>query len=119
MSYDIHLLDPVTKEPIQLDSPHQMKGGTFALGGTTEAHINITYNYWGILSKVLDSEKGIRSIYGKSASETIPLLKKAITQLQDDVDDDYWKPTEGNVKQALYQLLALANLRPDGIWDGD
>lgn len=27
MSYDITLNDPVTKEPIQLDTPHQMQGG--------------------------------------------------------------------------------------------
>lgn len=26
MSYDITLNDPVTKEPIQLDTPHQMQG---------------------------------------------------------------------------------------------
>lgn len=37
----------------------------------------------------------------------------------DDVDTDYWKPTEGNAKRALLQLLAMAKIRPDGIWDGD
>ena len=45
MSYDITLNDPVTKEPIQLDAPHQMQGGTYAVGGTTEAWLNITWNY--------------------------------------------------------------------------
>ena len=35
------------------------------------------------------------------------------------VDDDYWKSTEGNAKRSLIQLLTLAKLRPDGIWDGD
>ena len=39
--------------------------------------------------------------------------------LGDDVDDDYWKPTEGNAKRALYGLLAMAQMRPDGVWGGD
>lgn len=45
MSYDIYLKDPVTKEVIEFDEPHQMKGGMFAVGGTREAWLNITYNY--------------------------------------------------------------------------
>ena len=36
MSYDIDLCDPITKEVIELDEPHQMKGGTYVLGGTTQ-----------------------------------------------------------------------------------
>ena len=42
MSYDINLCDPVTHDIIEFDSPHQMKGGTYCVGGTTEAHLNIT-----------------------------------------------------------------------------
>jgi hypothetical protein len=45
MSCDITLRDPVTDEVIQFDSPHTLKGGNYALGGTTEAWLNITYNY--------------------------------------------------------------------------
>lgn len=48
------------------------------------------------------------------------MLEKAISALGDDVDDsDYWHATEGNAKRALYGLLALAKMRPDGVWDGD
>ena len=32
---------------------------------------------------------------------------------------DYWKETAGNAIQPLYKLIAMAELRPDGIWDGD
>jgi len=35
------------------------------------------------------------------------------------VDDDYWKSTEGNAKDALKNLLKLAELAPDGVWNGD
>ena len=45
MSYDIRLCDPVTHETLEVDSPHLMAGGTYALGGTTELWLNVTYNY--------------------------------------------------------------------------
>jgi len=118
MSYDIELIDPVTKETLQLDEPHQMKGGTYAIGGTTEAHLNITYNYARFFIATL-GDNGIRSIYGMSGADSIPLLECAISNLGDDVDDDYWNPTEGNAKAALFQLIALAKMRPDGVWAGD
>lgn len=34
-------------------------------------------------------------------------------------NEDYWEPTAANAIKPLYQLLALAKLRPDCIWDGD
>lgn len=117
MSYDIHLLDPVTKKVIEFDEPHQLRGGTYQVGGSREAWINVTYNYSKHIGRVLPG--GIRSIYGKTGAESIPLLEAAAVQLSDEVDPDYWTPTEGNVKRALYQILALARIRPDGVWDGD
>lgn len=118
MSYDIELVDPVTKKVLELDSPHHMHGGTYALGGTKEASLNITYNYSRYFYGVL-GEGGIRSIYGKTAADSIPILEKAISKLGDDASDDYWEPTEGNAKRSLIQLLTLAKMRPDGVWDGD
>ena len=118
MSYDIDLLDPVTKEIIQFENPHQIRGGTYAINGIPEASFNITYNYSSVFYRTM-GEKGIRSIYGLSGANSIPILKSAINQLNDDVDDDYWKYTEGNAKTALYGLLAFAEMRPDGIWAGD
>jgi hypothetical protein len=118
MSYDLSLIDPVTKEKLQLDEKHHMKGGTYQLGGTIEARINITYNYSKHFAQVLPP-KGIRSLYGLSGAESIPILKKAISLLGDDITTNYWDSTEGNAKKALYQCLALAQLRPDGVWDGD
>ena len=117
MSYDVKLKDPVSKKTLVLDFPHHMHGGTYAYGGAREASLNITYNYASHY-KVL-GEKGIREIYGKTGLESIPMLKNAIATLGNDVDPDYWNPTEGNAKQALIQLLTLAQMRPDGVWDGD
>ena len=119
MSYDIWLEDPITKKELHTDVPHQMIGGTYKIGGTTELTLNITYNYGKFYYDTIDKEKGIRYIYGMTAADSIPVLEKAIEQLGDDVDDDYWKPTEGNAKRALTKLVALAKMRPDGVWNGD
>lgn len=118
MSYDIGLCDPITGEVLKLDSPHQIKGGTYALGGTTAASLNITYNYAPRFYMAF-GDRGIRTLYYLTGGESIPLLEKAISLLGNDVDEDYWKATEGNAKRALYGLLALAKLRPDGVWKGD
>ena len=32
---------------------------------------------------------------------------------------DYWLPTAANALRPLYQLIALAKMRPDCIWDGN
>ena len=118
MSYDIYLRDPVTHQTIHFDIPHHMAGGTMALGGTSEAWLNVTYNYHEIFCQVL-GDRGVRSIYGKTGAQTIPLLKEAASKLADDTDPDYWKPTEGNIKRVILQLLAMAGMRPDGVWTGD
>lgn len=118
MSYDIELLDPVTREVLSADSPHQIKDGTYCIGGTDELSLNVTYNYANHFCSVLGN-KGIRNIYGMSGAESIPILKVAIEKLGDDVSDDYWAATEGNAKRALCNLLAFAQMRPDGVWDGD
>lgn len=119
MSYDIKLIDPVTKETVKLDYPHHMRGGTYAIGGTNLCEMNITYNYAPHFRRVFDDDNGIRVIYGMTGAESIPLLARAIALLADDIDDDYWQPTEGNAKAALCQLKALATMRPDGVWAGD
>lgn len=133
MSYDIDLTDPVTKKVIHVENVHQIRGGTYALGGTTELSLNVTYNYANHFYRVFEEfedptridafdgkpRKGIRVLYERTGAETIPILKAAIAKLTDDTDLDYWKATEGNAKAALCGLLAFAQMRPDGIWYGD
>ena len=120
MSYDIYLCDHVTHKPLKADSTHFIAGGMRAMGGTKELWLNVTYNYGHFYYRPeVFGEGGIRSIYGLSGAESVPVLKHAIDQLGDDVHPDYWNPTEGNAKRALAQLLALAQMRPDGVWNGD
>lgn len=83
MSYDISLVDPVTRETLTMDAPHQMRGGTYAIGGTDEMWVNITYNYarWYYKDYAF-GENGIRSIYGLSGAESIPVLKRLLKVLK-------------------------------------
>jgi hypothetical protein len=37
MSYDVELLDPVSKERIVFDFKHEIRGGTYMMGGCPEA----------------------------------------------------------------------------------
>lgn len=126
MSYDINLLDPISKEIIEINDAHFLRGGTYKMGGSKELTLNITYNYSEILRQVIQPEDtpseyktGIRSLYGMTALETIPILEVAISNLKDNVVNNYWTPTEGNAKRALNNLLTMCKMRPDAIIDGD
>ena len=117
MSYDIYLKDPdgATHE---FKDAHKCIGGTYAVGGTTEPWLNVTYNYSKHFYRVMGDD-GVRSIYGKTGKQSITLLDAAIAQLGDDVDNNYWKPTEGNAKAALMNLKTLAEAAPNCVWAGD
>lgn len=120
MGYSVRLIDPVTKEPLHSEKPHEMHGGEYVQGGTTELWLYITYNYYAVYSRpdVLGTQ-GIERIYGLTGAESLPILKEAADHLGDNVCPDYWEPTEGNAKRALMHLIAMAQLRPDGVWEGD
>lgn len=192
MSYDISLKDPVTKQTIELNEPHFMRGGTYAIGGTKELWLSITYNYASYYYEATDkdprfahdevscyyadgtkgpieTEYGIRGIYGKSGAESIPMLEDMIRRITEKYQkdgewietertkarwydengnevedplhmilqgknvtkeeytvmvsegdtDDYWEATAVNAIKPLHQLIAMARMRPDGVWDGD
>ena len=140
MSYDIYLRNRVTKETVHCDTPHQMAGGTYAVGGTTEAWLNVTYNYaqWyykdGVFPDNGEDNSGIRSIYGLSGAESIPVLEHAIKTLESMTEDltekeiqeykdggagGYRKPTRANAIRPLYQLWAMAKIATDREWRGD
>lgn len=140
MSYSISLCDPATRETLCTDMPHQISGGNYILGGTTEMWLSVTYNYgrWyyksGVFARTKKASKGIRTIYGMTGAESIPVLKKAIKKLESltvDISEKerreceengctgYWMPTRANAIRPLYQLLAFAQMRPDGVWEGD
>lgn len=117
MSYDIRL------DCGEFTQPHHFIGGTHALGGTTSPWLNVTYNYSSHFYRVMGNG-GIRSIYGMTAAESLPVLTMAIDALGTDVDADYWAATEGNARKALLGLRGIAEQaivegKADARWDGD
>ena len=45
--------------------------------------------------------------------------KKITVDRYEGANQDYWEPTAANAIKPLYQLIALAKMRPDCIWDDD
>ena len=106
MSYDIDLKDPVTGKTIEFDKPHNMRGGTYQVGGTSEAWLNITYNYSGYYYDATDGDErffgktnddyddekprnlGIRGIYGKTGAQSIPMLNAMISRIEEKYKKD-------------------------------
>lgn len=117
MGYDVSLRDPVTHETLEVGSRHFMEGGTYAVGGTGELWLSVTYNYAPFYGRAFDAEGGLRSIGGMTGADSIPVLEAAADRLGNDASGDYWEPTEGNAKRPLLQLAAMAKMRPDGVWD--
>lgn len=113
MSYDLQF------DCGPLPASHRIAGGTFALGGSTEPWINITYNYVRHFREAL-GDGGIRSLYGKTAEEIIPILDLAIPKLGTDRSADYWEATAGNAGAALSDLRELCRLvPPTAVLEGD
>ena len=104
MSYDIRLEDENGCE-------------VYDEGGYS-LQLNVTYNYYPILSKLF-GEKSIRVLYGMRCEKSIPLLEGAISVLGDDETTDKYQPTEGNVKCVLNRMLGFAKDNPNAIWVGD
>ena len=126
MSYDLYLRDPVTRERLQVPG-HLMHGGNIPCAQidghlvpttTTEAYINITYNYNSYYHEafpgasekpeeqaqhekdceafgIQDEQGGIRSLNGLSGAQAIPLLQEMIRRIERRYRDvEGWIDTE-------------------------
>ena len=106
MSYDIELVD---EKDNKFELPYPIEaGGTYQVGGTQETELNVTYNYC--------KHFNFRDLENKKAKDTIKDFEEAIKKLKDDVNPDYWAPTEGNAKTAIKILYGFAKLYPEGTW---
>lgn len=108
MSWDLYLVDAKSQETLQLPEKHHITGGTYAVGGIRDAWLNVTYNY-GV-------HFNFGGLDGMTGAESVPTMEPAAARLDTDVDPDYWKPTEGNVRRALENCIALATACPQGVW---
>lgn len=121
MSYDIFAVHE--SQVVELPKPHTLCGGTFELLGTTRAHLNVTYNYGLHFKKAFGDERGIRVLYGRRVSDSLPILGRAMSHLANDRTSNYWDSTEGNARAALADLAVLGTLvlavQPEAVWSGD
>jgi hypothetical protein len=116
MSYDIDLVD---EEGKICKVKRHAEGGTYVVGGTEEAHLNVTYNYSDHFYETLDEEEGIRWLYGKSGRECTTRLEAAVKALSTERSNDYWEKTPGNAGYALSTLLKWAKEHPNAKFRGD
>lgn len=91
------------------------EGGTYAVGGTNYAELNVTYNYGRVYRRVAGGNL-VDMLDGKRAGDTIELMEKAVGVLGTERYADYWEPTDGNAGAALATLLGWARQYPDAIW---
>ena|ERR1017187_9297416 len=107
MSYWVSLQNDRGEIP-EVDSFEE--GGTYAMGGSTEADLSVTYNY----SKLFSVKN---ELHGKYAYETIPILEAAVKRFGTEKSADYWEPTEGNVGAMCHVLIGWARQYPSLRWN--
>ncbi len=123
MSYDIYLVHPETDATLELDHPSPT-GGTYS-PGSPACWLNVTYNYSKHYYPLFalefhNTDRGIRTLYGMSGEDSIPILERVIARLTPDNGGySYWDATEGNARRALEALLTFAKAHPEGVWRGD
>ena len=113
MSYDVSFYKNDEVCLLPFPPPH---GGTYCLDDDfRKAWLNITFNYADIFERhnlsIVKRERqkrGTRVLEGKNAVECVKILSSIIPKMADEIDDDYWKATEGNAKMALINLLMIA-----------
>lgn len=115
MSHDVSLMrDGQTVEV----EHHAGEGGTYALGGSQSADLNITYNYSECyaLCPRFQAIGRVRGLDGMSGADAIPILAEAVEILGTKKYADYWAPTPGNAGYALSILLGWARQHPDAVF---
>ena len=106
MSYDVNI--KINNKTVILPEKHEITGGTYQVGGTNEAWINITYNYSKWFHDLWTD--GLYEIEGKTVDTVIPMLKSAVMKLGTKQEKDYWKSTAGNAGHSLNRLLKICKL---------
>ena len=94
------------------------EGGTYCVGGTNEADLNVTYNYGGRFSECgLEVHTGRGNFHRQKAKDVTALLESAVQKLGTECHPDYWEPTPGNAGRALSILLEWAKQHPEATFE--
>jgi hypothetical protein len=122
MGVDITLVDKDEK-PVKVPSFEAggLRKATMLYGelepiGTSEADVQVTYNYQPIYRKIIDNKEGLLWICGKTASETVERLELAVHALGTNETGDYYEATPGNAGSIASILLDWAKAYPNAKW---
>ncbi len=114
MSFDVYL----ESDGCSVEVERFSEGGTYALGGSVRAELNITYNYSSSYYEIFPSGGcGLRWLDGKTGAQSLECLRLGVLLLgTDKFEADYWAPTPGNAGYPLSILLAWAEQYPNAVW---
>jgi len=116
VSYRVSLVGKNSGLPVEVENHEE--GGTYVLGGVSEATLNITYNYGAVFSLVDADYGGLEErLHGVHAKDSVPWLESMVERLGTQRYRDYWAPTPGNAGYALSILLSWAKANPDALWE--
>lgn len=119
MSWDISIVDPKTGETLKANIVHGLRGGTYAIEGTDELTLNVTYNYSNIWVDPNNETVGeiLKNLDGKEVKRTIGTLGITYMNLEGPASEDYWEACPGNARRAIADLIELAQFaEEDSIW---
>ncbi len=114
MSWQVKFITPYGHS---LSVERHSEGGTYICGGSTNAEINVTFNYSKSYRRALDPNQGLSWLHGKTGRETLHRLNAAIGILGTVRDSDYWAATDGNAGATLAIFALWAQQYPWGIWE--
>lgn len=133
MGWDVKLMDPDTKEAVEVES-HQA-GSNIAIGGSQCAEMTVTYNYSPYLFTAMVACGLPADSYpppgygrltwnplktwlnGKIASEALAGLKAMAGIASDNPGNNYWEASWGNSGHIIGILITWAEAYPDAVFE--
>jgi hypothetical protein len=99
------------------------EGGTYVMGGSEAAELNVTYNYGAPIRDVWSEDpdpqgSGVlsRLLHEKRAADAVPTLQLLVARLGTDYTPNYWEASPGNAGYTLSILLNWATQHPDAVF---
>ena len=109
------------------------KSGAESINMLQDMIQKIKQQYKDAEGRWISTQRAVRKFYDKKTGKELDYAKDIFRKRDEDSyvekqetvtvwegdTRNYWDETAANAMRPLYQLLAMARLRPDGIWDGD
>lgn len=110
MGWSIYITDK-NGETVRLKSPHKISGSDFAVGGTQDLWMTLTFNYSRYYYQIWPCG-GLCFLHGLSVKNAMRTLLEGMLLLKGEQCGDYWHASEGNARAGLLSILSLCALSP-------